>query len=281
MTVREEMARSHDFLARRARRTTLHRVRVARDFTCPLHLRDMPLAAAALLRALPAALAALLLGGSSLAAQGSARVLVRGQVAEVDSGPPVAGALVEVASIGVRAMADSAGRFAVRLPAGTHVFTFSRLGYASLREEVEVRDGDQLNVALLRRPVLLEGLRVSADLLEERRHRVVAASRVLDRDQLTIGGYSNAAQAAVLRFGIGIVGCGGSCAVVRGRRQELRVYINDFRAYGGLDELRTYPTSEIYRLEWFPSAAMIRAYTPWYVADLGRDGRLLDPIVLH
>lgn len=271
------MARSHDSLARRAHRPTLHSVRVARDFTCPIHLRDMHLAAAVLLRVLPAALAVLLLGGSSLAAQGSARVLVRGQVAEVDSGPPVAGALVEVASIGARVVADSAGRFAVRLPAGTHVFTFSRLGYASLREEVEVRDGDQLNVALLRRPVLLEGLRVSADLLEQRRHRVVAASRVLDRDQITIGGYSNTAQAMVSRFGI--AGCGGSCAAVRGRRRGLRVYINDFRAYGGLDELRTYPASEIYRLEWFPSAAMVRAYTLGYVENLGRDGRALDPIV--
>ncbi|HEU0076195.1 MAG TPA: hypothetical protein VFQ76_01025, partial [Longimicrobiaceae bacterium] len=184
---------------------------------------------------------------------------------------------VEVASIGARVVADSAGRFAVLLPAGTHVFTFSRLGYASLREEVEVRDGDQLNVALLRRPVLLEGLRVSADLLEQRRHRVVAASRVLDRDQISIGGSSNAAQAAVSRFGIAI--CGGSCAFVRGRRQGLRVYINDFRAHRGLEELRTYPTSEIYRLDWFPSAAMVRAYTLSYVENLGRHGRPLDPIV--
>ena len=238
----------------------------------------MRLPVAVLLRVLPAALAALLLGGTSLAAQSSARVVVRGQVAEVDSGPPVAGALVEVASSGVRAVADSAGRFALRLPAGAHVFTFSRLGYASLREEVEVRDGGQLNVALLRRPVLLEGLRVSADLLEQRRHRVVAASRVLDRDQIAIGGDSNAAQAAVSRFGL--AGCGGSCAAVRGRRQGLRVYINDFRAYGGLDELRTYPASDVYRLEWFPSAAMLRAYTRSYAEDLGRHGRPLDPIVL-
>lgn len=274
------MARSHDSLARRARRPTLHRVRAARDFTCPKHLRHMRLPTAVLLRVLPAALAVLLLDGSSLAAQSSPRVLVRGQVTEVDSGPPVAGALVEVASIGARAVADSAGRFALRLPAGTHVFTFSRLGYASLREEVEVQDGDQLNVALLRRPVVLEGLQVSADLLEQRRHRVVAASRVLDRDQITIGGYTNAAQAAMYRFGLAL-GCGGSCAVVRGRRQGLRVYINDFRAHEGLDALVAYPTSEIYRMEWFPSAAMIRAYTLSYAEDVGRNGRPLDPIVIH
>lgn len=236
--------------------------------------------AAFLLRVLPAVLAVLLLGGPSLAAQGSARVVVRGQVSEVDSGPPVPGVLVEVASIGVRAMADSAGRFAMRLPAGTHVFTFSRLGYASLREEVEVQDGDQLNVALLRRPVVLEGLQVSADLMEQRRHRVVAASRVLNRDQITIGGYTNAKQAALYRFGLAL-GCGGSCAVVRGRRQGLRVYINDWRAQGGLEELSTYPTSLIYRMEWFPSAAMLRAYTLSYAENVGRDGRPLDPIVIH
>ncbi len=235
--------------------------------------------AAVPLRVLPAALAALLLAGTPLAAQGSARATVRGRVTEADAGAPVAGAAVEVAGIGARTVADSAGRFTLRLPAGAHVFTFSRLGYASLREEVEVQDGDQLDVAMLRRPVLLEGLRVSADLLERRRHRAVVASRVLDRDQIAIGGYSNAAQAALSGFNIAGCGAGGSCAVVRGRRRSVRVFVNDFQAYGGMEELRTYPVSEIYRLEWFPSAAMVRAYTLGYVENLGRHGRALDPIV--
>ncbi len=50
---------------------------------------------------------------------------------------------------------------------GAHVFTFERLGYARLREEIELLAGDRLDVGLRPRPVLLEGLTVSASKLAE------------------------------------------------------------------------------------------------------------------
>lgn len=234
------------------------------------------------MRATLAVLAALLLSGLPAAAQvpGAATITVRGSVVDSRSGAPIVGARVGVPSLRTFVGSDSAGQFTIRLPAGAHLFSFDRLGYARLTEEVELVDGDRLDVALLPRSVMLEAITVSANRLTERRHRVPAASLATTHEEIAVGGYSNAAQAAMLRFNF--EGCPGAlrdnCVLVRGRREPLIVYINEVRAYGGIEQVRGIPPADVYMLEWYPSNTMLRVYTVAYVEALAVGKRRLRDI---
>lgn len=237
------------------------------------------------MRATLAVLAALLLCRLPAAAQSPAAapgppITVRGSVADSRSGAPVVGARVGVPSLRTFVASDSAGRFTIRLPAGAHTFTFERLGYARLSEEVELADGDRLDVAMLPRSVMLEAITVSADRLAERRHRVPTASLAATHEEIAMAGYSNAADVARLRFNV--QSCPGAlrdnCVVVRGRRQGLVVYINEVRAYGGMEQLRGIPPGDLYLVEWYPSNTMLRAYTVPYVEALAAGKRRLRDI---
>jgi hypothetical protein len=234
---------------------------------------------------LAAALAAtLLLSAPPAAAQGSASatIIVRGSVADAGSGAPIGGATVAVSSLRTSAVSDSAGQFTLQLPVGAHVFTFERLGYARLREEIELLEGDRLDVGLLPRPVLLEGLTVSANKLAERRSRVPLSSFAVTHEQVATAGYSNAAQAAMLRFNF--QSCprtlNDACILFRGRRQSLVVYINEVRAYGGIEQLQGIPSGDLYLLEWYPSNTMLRAYTVAYMEAVAAGKRSLRTIDL-
>jgi hypothetical protein len=235
---------------------------------------------------LAAGLAAmLLLSAPPAAAQGSARatITVRGSVADAGSGAPIGGATVVVRSLRTSAVSDSTGQFTIQVPAGAHVFTFERLGYARLREEIDIVEGDRLDVGLLPRPVLLEVLTVSANKLAERRSRVPISSFAMTHEQIAMAGYSNAAQAAMLRFNF--ESCPGArsdaCVLVRGRRQGLVVYINEARAHGGVEQLRGIPPGDLYLLEWYPSNTTLRAYTVAYMEAVAvgkRTLRTLDQV---
>ncbi|HEU0076196.1 MAG TPA: carboxypeptidase regulatory-like domain-containing protein [Longimicrobiaceae bacterium] len=232
---------------------------------------------------LAAALAAtLLLCRLPAAAQEPAAVTVRGSVADSRSGAPIVGARVGVPALRTFVASDSTGRFAIRLPAGAHVFTFDRLGYARLTEEVELAEGDRLDVVLLPRSVLLEAITVSADKLAERRSRVPVASLAATHEDIAIAGYSNAGQAAMLRFNF--ESCPGtlrdSCVLVRGRRQRIVVYVNEVRAFGGVEQLRGIPPGDVYMLEWYPSTPMLRVYTVNYIEALAAGKRSLRTIDL-
>ncbi|HEX8276941.1 MAG TPA: carboxypeptidase regulatory-like domain-containing protein [Longimicrobiaceae bacterium] len=236
------------------------------------------------MRATLAVLAALLLCRLPAAAQvpAAAPITVRGSVADSRSGAPVVGARVGVPSLGTFVASDSSGRFTIRLPAGAHTFTFDRLGYARLSEEVELVDGDRLDVVMLPRSVMLEAITVSADRLAERRNRVPTASLAATHEEIAIAGYSNAADVARLRFNIQSCpqGVRDSCVIVRGRRQGLIVYINEVRAYGGMEQLRGIPPGDLYLVEWYPSNTMLRAYTVPYVEALAAGKRRLRDIEL-
>ena len=234
------------------------------------------------MRATLAVLAGLLLVGLPAAAQdpAAAPITIRGSVVDSRSGAPVVGARVGVPSLRTFVGSDSTGQFTIRLPAGAHLFSFDRLGYARLTEEVELVEGDRLDVALLPRSVMLEAITVSANRLTERRHRVPTASLATTHEEIAVGGYSNAAQAAMLRFNF--EGCPGAlrdnCVLVRGRRQPLIVYINEVRAYGGIEQVRGIPPADVYMLEWYPSNTMLRVYTVAYVEDLAAGKRRLRDI---
>lgn len=237
------------------------------------------------MRATLAVLAALLLLCRLPAAAqdpAAAAITVRGSVSDSRSGAPIIGARVAVPSLRTAVATDSMGRFIIELPAGAHVFEFDRLGYARLSEEVELVEGDRLDVVLLPRSVMLEAITVSANKLTERRNRVPVASLATTHEEIAMAGYSNAAQAAMLKFNF--QECPpelpDSCVFSRGRRQGIVVYINEVRAYGGVEQLRGIPPGDIYMLEWFPQNTMLRVYTVNYIEALAAGKRSLRTIDL-
>lgn len=130
---------------------------------------------------------ALLLVPAALAGQAgtSAPAAVRGHVIDAASGTPVAGALIELKDVGLRAYADSAGDFTFqRVPPGTHEWVISRIGYARWDESTEVEDGDEFNIALLARPEVLQGITAVASQLSQRRATSGVAVQTLERTTL-------------------------------------------------------------------------------------------------
>lgn len=126
---------------------------------------------------------------SSAAAQ-SNRAAVVGLVRD-SSGTPVAHA--HVASSGVRAVSDSAGRFSMeRLPEGKVIVRVRRLGFepADLEFDLSATRRDSLLIVLAMLPVDLPGVTTEGDALsrmrlsEFYRHREHGMGRYLDRQQL-------------------------------------------------------------------------------------------------
>lgn len=237
------------------------------------------------MRATLAVLAALLLLCRIPAAAqlpGGDPITVRGSVADSRSGAPIIGARIGVPELRTFVASDSSGQFTITLPAGAHVFSFERLGYARLREEVELAAGDRLDVVLLPRSVMLEAITVSANRLTERRNRVPTASLAATHEDIAMAGYSNAGQAAMLRFNF--ASCPNtyrdSCVMVRGRPQDIVVYINEVRVYGGVEQLRGIPPGDVYMLEWYPATTMLRVYTVNYIEALAAGKRSLRTIDL-
>jgi hypothetical protein len=61
---------------------------------------------------------------------------------------------------------------------------------------------------------------------------------------------------------------------------RVQVYIDDRPAFGGMEELETYAPHELYALESYAGGRMVRAYTMWFMEDLARKKRRLDPVIL-
>lgn len=228
--------------------------------------------------------AALLALAAPLSAHRSAGMRLVGKVVDSESGAPIPDAVVQLPAQHLLARTDSSGLFAFpSVPEGSTPLVASRLGYVTLRQEVEIRAGEGLIVPLLVKPVVLEGLTVTADRLERRRRMAPVSVRALEREQLLAGAYASSVELAVRRLGINL--CHPSeirdrdCARVRGEQRSIALYIDDAPVVGGMDELEMYPTSDLYTMEWYPSVPMLRAYTVRYIEDLARNKRHLMPII--
>lgn len=247
-----------------------------------------------MLRSLPAAaLACLLLALPAPAQQGRAdRLALEGRVVEVADRTPVAGAAVEVPRLGIRVTTDAAGAFRLpAIPAGTHRFQVSRIGYVTNRQTIELAPGDSLVIIpVMAKPVMLEGLAVSAERLARRREQSGLAVFALTREQILGSATLNAAEMALHRAGVQTFPCEGRPGIchylVRGQPvSSIQLFIDDKVAPGGIPELETYSAAELYLMEFFPGSMgglrgpMLRVYTVWYVEELAKRGGRLPPIV--
>ena len=225
-------------------------------------------------------------------AQRRGPVVVTGQVVDAGTGQALAGVLVEAVPGARTALTDAEGRFTLRLNAGDYLLHASRLGYTEGKRVVDVA-GDSLGglaFALAPQPLVLERVNVVLDRFESRRRTVPLASRVLDEQRLAHMGGASAAR--VLESEAMLVPCAGSsrmfaggsqgsCIYSRGQTVRPEVYVDDRLAYGGMEELDVYGTSEVHHVEVYGRGLMIRVYTKHYVERIVRSGRRLGPIFMR
>ncbi|HYR09727.1 MAG TPA: carboxypeptidase regulatory-like domain-containing protein [Longimicrobium sp.] len=239
-----------------------------------------------------AALALAVAGSAPAAGQQRAGVVtVSGTVVDAQSGQGIAGVLVEATPGQRRAVTDAEGRFQLRLRAGGSLLQVSHLGYAAQQQTVAAQADvpEPLVFSLQPQPVVLERLHVVLDRFEARRNSVAMSSRVLDRRHLTrVGGHSLVQ--AVASAAVPLVPCSEpgalndlwltdgtslSCVYSRGRVIAPAVYIDDMRAFGGMDELGLYSPSEAHHVEVYGMGRMIRVYTMDYVESVATGRRPL------
>jgi len=247
----------------------------------------------------------------------SMRVPLHGIVYDAFTGAAVAGAAVYLNAEGYGVLSDSAGvfRFADVFP-GPQLVAAIQFGYEETAAPVEVpEEGAFIEIELTPQPILLDGVTAVVDnistmerRMRSRRRSVAFQTRAFDQERLL-----RSASATVLEFlrsethytpvpcpaGTGIFGTGSStgslgwhgisrltgalstsCIIRRGRTISPRVYIDEMPAIGGLDELESYPTAQIYALEVFSQGAEIRAYTYNFMQRMAERPMALIPINL-
>ncbi|HEX2190829.1 MAG TPA: carboxypeptidase-like regulatory domain-containing protein, partial [Longimicrobiaceae bacterium] len=221
-----------------------------------------------------------------LRAQGTvaSRITVGGTVLDAVSGAPVPDAAITLPRLKRSVVTDAQGRFTLReIPAGTHRWVVSRLGYANWDQEVEAtEDGAEFSARILARPEVLEGITVVADRFETRRRAAATAVRVADRRDILASAAANALEVIPSRLDLRVFPCSIStpdelCTEVRGRILRPMVIIDE-HAPGKLEHLTTYLPHELHIVESYFGGEVIFVYTTAYVEALAKSRRPLQPV---
>ena len=238
-------------------------------------------------------------GGDALRAQvGAEPVTFAGQVVDTYLGEPVAGAIVRLAGTvrpdgsAIAGVTDAQGRFSIdRVPPGRSSVLVARIGYAELAQVLDIQAGQFVEVAVIPKPLVLDGIEVYVDRLQSRLRGLPYTANVFDEVALKLSPALNVAQYLDSQPGFEFVPCfGGSptgiytqrrdCIRTRGATpQRPRIFIDDAPAIGGVRELATLPTTEMYRVEVIRGCAQIRVYTHSYVEGTASRGYPLLPII--
>lgn len=254
-------------------------------------------------RALVLRFAVALAGGVGLAgiaeAQVGASVTFTGQVTDTYWGAPVPGAIVRITGTlradgsAIAGFTDEEGRFSIsEVPAGPSRVLVSRIGYADLIQVLDIQEGQFVEVVVIPKPVVLEGIEVYVDRLQTRLRALPFSASVFEETALKLSPSLNVADYLDSQPGFEFVPCfvGGSptglytrrrdCMRTRGTTpQRPRIFIDDAPAMGGVRELATLPTFEMYRVEVIRGCGQIRVYTTSYVEGTASRGYPLLPII--
>lgn len=197
--------------------------------------------------------------------------VLTGTVRDAASGTPVRGAFVSLAGEDWGVLTDEAGAFALPdVSPATQSVEVEAMGYVDLRLTARLVEGEPLIIDLAPKPVVLEGLRIVADRFERRRKATPVSVQVADRDALLNSGTGDLMQFLQSRLGVFITSaCGSSfsfyCVRARGRTVAPVVYIDEFPAIAGLDQLAAYQPHELFMVEVYGRGRHIRAYTSWFM----------------
>ena len=164
------------------------------------------------------------------------------------------------------------------VPPGPSQVTVSRLGYADLVQVLDIRADQFVDIAMIPKPLVLEGIEVYVDRLETRVRGLPYTVTTFDEVSLKLSPTLSVANYLDQSPGLQFVPCfennagGGAfrqrrdCMRARGTQpRRPRIFIDDAPAFGGLPELNLIPTSEVYRVEVIRGCGMIRVYTAHYV----------------
>lgn len=88
---------------------------------------------------------------------------VPGRVLDSATGEGIATAFVAVTDLRLQVVTDTAGYFHLVIPAGKHHFRFSRVGYDAIEGDIDVDERTGIRVGLQPRPLVLDGVTVTAD----------------------------------------------------------------------------------------------------------------------
>ncbi|MGI9628130.1 MAG: carboxypeptidase regulatory-like domain-containing protein [Longimicrobiales bacterium] len=233
-------------------------------------------------------------------AQSLAPVTFAGKVVDTYWTDPVAQALVRLDGT-VRAdgtaiwgTTNDDGNFQIEgVPPGLSRVTVVRMGYADLIQVVDIREGQFLDIAMIPKPVVLEGIEVYVDRLESRIRELPYTASTFDEIALKLSPTLDVASYLEDQPAIAFVPCfenNSGTEVFQQRRDCMRargtqprrpsVYIDDAPAFGGLGELSSIPTGQVYRVEVIRGCGQIRVYTTHFVENVVTQApRPLLPII--
>ena len=242
--------------------------------------------------------AAVVATNAAVEAGAQEQVVFAGQVVDTYLGQPVSDVLIVLPNArkpdgsAVAGVTDESGRFSIAdVPTGPNEVAVSRIGYAELVQVLDIQDGLFVEVALIPKPMVLEGIEVYVDRLESRLRSVPFSSNAHTETDLRFSPDLNVAEYLDSRPGFSFVPCfdGASGSVFTRQRdcirtrgvtpQRPKVFIDDAPAFGGVQELATLPTTEVYRVEVIRGCAQIRVYTISYAEGTASNPRPLLPIV--
>jgi hypothetical protein len=229
------------------------------------------------------------------------RVTLSGQVVDAVSGQPVPAATIEVRPRREKALTDAQGRFTIRTTQGEHVIVADALGYGTVMTPVTLSDAAvQVDVALEKDPVLLEGIVATASRLKSRRNSYPYAVRSLETAQIAASGAPDMSILVRERLGVYFTGCSNyvaglafatqprrvpfalqgyqSCVYSRGGSVPSAVYIDEVRMPDS-GVLTLYRPQEVAAVEVYRNGEQIRVYTRWFMEWAARTN--YRPLPLH
>ena len=216
------------------------------------------------------------------------RATLKGQVIDAASGQPIAAAVIEVMPRHEQAVTDAQGRFTLRTTLGDHVLVADALGYGTVMHPVSIGDPEvDVQLALDKDPVLLEGIVATASRLQTRRRAYPYVVRALDAPQIATSSAPNMEVLVRERLGVFLTGCSGmvqsralatsarmdafaahlgrrSCVRSRGGTTPARIFIDEVRMPDP-GALALYAPSDVASVEVFHDGEQIRVYTRWFM----------------
>lgn len=251
------------------------------------HWYSLTCAIAALALAAPASAQSVTLSGQGRDAGSGQRVTLSGQVVDAASGQPVPAATVEVRPRRERVVTDAQGRFTLRTTRGEHVIVADALGYGTVLTPVTLSDATvQVDVALEKDPILLQGIVATVSRLKSRRNSYPYAVRSLEGVQLAATGAPNMEMLVRERLGVYFTECStympgrsfatertrvpfavqglDSCVYSRGGPTPSAVYVDEVRMPDP-GVLSLYTPQEVASVEVYHNGEQIRVYTRWFM----------------
>ncbi len=253
-----------------------------------------------LLAASALALAALApLAGETAGQAAASPVVFSGRVIDTWQGEPVPGAVIVLTETrrrdgsAIMGVTDDEGRFAISdVPPGPSHVRVSRLGYVDLTQVLDIQAGQDVEVAVVPKPVLLEGIEVYVDRLADRIAVLPYMASTFTEAEIKLAPDLDVASYLNSQPGFEFVSCFDrgpetglftrprDCIRTRGAIvQRPRIYVDDAPAFGGVRELATLPSTETYRIEVIRGCAQIRVYTISYVEGAATRPGALVPII--